>query len=89
MTGRSVNCGTNHITSAHQMIPCTIAVPLVSFIGMISVLSPDRLEPSRLESTHLGDTCKLGKGHDAAVLGWKAAIQQEMNGSQVDTLHPV
>ena len=32
---------------------------------------------------------KLGKGHDAAVLGWKAAIQQEMDGSKVDNPHPI
>ena len=32
---------------------------------------------------------KLGKGHDAAVLGWKAMIQQERNGSQVNNLHPI
>ena len=32
---------------------------------------------------------KLGKGHDAAVLEWKAAIQQEMDGSKVDYPHPI
>ena len=36
------------------MIPCTTAVPLASFFGMISVLSPDGLEPSHLESIPSG-----------------------------------